>query len=240
MSMRKVIGSALRFVLVFALIASVMLSVVSCGDPDRDYYTASGWNADLDEFNESYVPYYTSLVGKLQREYGLTSAERYVDVFDDNAKVYLYDTDFTICVYFGHTADFGECVMQLFYYGENEGDLESYTAQKKIVELAAEIVHTVCYDTRKNENANYFEKLFGDAKLIEEKEEENKEENTEKPHATYYIFNGAMLEGLGYDVTLKFESDPYFYMMKKDAAMSEETIPANSYLFYGLLKPIEK
>ena len=247
MKAKSFFRSALRFVLCFAVLASICLSAVGCGNATDEYIAATGWNMDNETFMEEYVPEFNSFIGRLHGKKVPTS-QRTVDYFSDNAKFYLYNEEFTLMIYVGNFETFGECIVQLLYYGSEEGDLLDFEKQRSYVELAATILHEFCYDTEKEVNPLFFEKLFDDCLKIKEEEESKKdeedkdsedgeEEEKETPNASHHVFDDDnMLDNLGYEVMLEYESDPYFYMMKGEAAVIEDTIPANSFMFYGLLK----
>jgi hypothetical protein len=247
----KKMRSALAFLLIIVILCSTALSFTGCASADAEYIKSTGWDVDMDTFHHRYVTEYTDMFGDMQRKYSLNGAERYVDVFEDNAKMYMYASNFTLCLYIGNLINRGELIIQLYYYGEYKEDLQNYEAQKTLLALVSEIIDTIGFDTELDENPDMFLNLYNEAREIEaqlkaEKEEskgEGGEEDTdesddEKPTATHYVFNEGELSELGYTVTLGYMSDPYFYLMRKEGALDDEEIPVNFYMFYGLMKTL--
>lgn len=243
----KKMRSALAFLLITVILCSSAFTLTGCESADSVYIKSAGWDVDMDTFHDVYVTRYTDMLGDMQRKYSLNGAERYVDVFEDNAKMYMYASNFTLCLYIGNLINRGELIIQLYYYGEYKEDLQNYEAQKTLLALVSEIIDTIGFDTELDENPDMFLNLYNEAREIEaelkaEKEESGKteedDEDDEKPTATHFVFNEGELEDLGYTVTLGYMSDPYFYMMRKEAATEDKEIPVNFYMFYGLMKTL--
>ena len=154
-------NSALSFVLALVILVSSVFTFTGCTDASEDYYAPIGWDVTTEVFENNYIPYYDKAI-KLEKISRNMECEHYFDVSDDIMRVFLFNESFTICFYFGNGQNYGEFILQLFYFGdtENPDSVNDYAAQKDLVDFAYSAIKAFGYRNMLDENPDTFKVLF--------------------------------------------------------------------------------
>jgi hypothetical protein len=104
---------------------------------------------------------------------------------------------------FGARADstYAKYKASLYYYGENESDVDDYDKQKNLVDFLSEITHYFGYDTGAPENK--FEQFY------------NSCIDNEKTNEYQLIHQDDLIGDVSYSVILKSDKFSYYYKMEK-------------------------
>ena len=119
------------------------LSAVSCGD--LTYYKDAQWDCPQEEF---YDRYHEPVEAKIMQVIEASGVEvkHFVEAVDDDAFRFVFQNDTFVClIYFYCEELWGHCNVNMYFYGEDEGQLRDYDAQKKYLDLVNEVTHLIAY-----------------------------------------------------------------------------------------------
>ena len=200
------------------LIAAVLVLLEVTYD---DYYKGAEWDCKPEDFREMYLGIIENKIVELQTKHNI-ECKKYINPdYDTMIEYYLYDDTFTICLMFGARANstYAKYKASLYYYGENESDLDDYDKQKNLVDFLSEITHYFGYDTGATENK--FEQFY------------NSCIDNEKTNEYQLIHQDDLIGDVRYSVILKSDKFSYYYKIEKN---DEIGTLANVYSFEGLMK----
>lgn len=218
--------------LVLVMAAPLILLPLLSGDEEA-YCEASGWNCTNEEFENSYMPFYLSRIDELQEEYNIV-CEKKIERTSSKDQIYfvlyLYNDYFTMKLLLAnrHYGSHGDYMLELYYYGEDKETLIDYEKQKNLVSFVNDLTHEFCFDTKKEEHENHFERLY--LECIEA--------GVDNGMGASYEYHFDHIVGyIGYKVFVNSEDGMarYRYKLQKN---ENADIFANGFCFNGLLKPI--
>lgn len=197
-----------------ALLLAILIfafSAISCGD--LTYYKDAGWNGPREEFHQKYHEPISAKIQAVAQKYELDLRWRSRCIEDDGFSITMYDDAFECRLDFISEQLWATYTAQMWFFGDDEGSLGNYSAQKKYVDYTNEIVQLFAYGV--DNTVNIFETSYNECV------ENGKTSYSKRIHSD------SMLGELRYGVSM-YNSEYIGYHPKKEAK-------CNAYYFKGLL-----
>ena len=211
-------------------LAFLLLLFLLFGPTDK-YAENSGWSCSNEEFVDVYCEEYMKLIDTLKQKYNIVCEEELRESRDRDGvfkgfHIILYDDVFTIWIAFTNQNSYGYYHATLYYFGNDEAPFSDYESQRRYVEFINDLTHSVAYDTKQEECANHFEKMFF----------ENLQITDGKPVSSYHYHFDDLVGYVGYLVNNDTHVDGSVYKMQGNPDID---YPCSKFEFEGILKPIE-
>ena len=220
--------SSILFYLSLPLVVLLLLFLVM--GPTDKYAENSGWSCSNEEFVDVYCEEYMTLIDTLKQKYNIVCEEERREIRNRDGElegysITLYNDVFSIWIVFSSLTSYGNYHATLYYFGNDEAPFSDYESQRRYVEFINELTHSVAYDTKQEECANHFEKMFFDNLQIVDG----------KPVSSYYYHFDDLVGYVGYHVN----NDTYVSVYYKIQGNPDIDYPCSKFEFEGILKPIE-
>ena len=220
--------SSILFYLSLPLVVLLLLFLVM--GPTDKYAENSGWSCSNEEFVDVYCEEYMTLIDTLKQKYNIVCEEKLKEMRDRDGELSgyilkLYDDVFTFSILFDNRNYCGKYGATLYYFGNEESPFSDYESQRRYVEFLNELTHSVAYDTKQEECANHFEKMFF----------ENLQITDGHSASNYYYHFDDLVGSVGYVVV----NDTFVDGSNKMQGDPDIDYQCSIFEFEGILKPIE-
>ena len=211
-------------------LALLILAIFIIFYENDEYEKATGWSCSNEEFADVYYAEYLAIVDTLWQKYGITCEKEIEEWHGENGALDGFTIEFhndvaMVSITFNNHNSYGTFRIRLNYFGNDEAPFSDYESQRIYVEFINELTHSVAYDTRQEECANHFEKMFF----------ENLQITDGHPASNYYYHFDDLVGSVGYVVV----NDTFVDGSNKMQGDPDIDYPCSIFEFEGLLKPIE-
>lgn len=192
--------------------------------PRWNYYKEPGWNCDNEMFMGEYKDKYYAKICELKQKYNIECyeyVETEIEESNSTIRYFLYCESYTFKLNISSGAEYGECELILYYYGEEDKAI-NYSNCENLVDFLNEFTNYVAYDTIKEYNC--FEKLYY----------LNIQNNSDCESEWIYFDN--MVGNVSYIFTPQHTAGGYWYMLGKDSTVQKTCY---KFMFEGITIPLE-
>ena len=211
---------AIILTIIAVCLALLILAIFIIFYENDEYEKATCWSCSNEEFADVYYAEYLAIVDTLWQKYGITCEKEIEERHGENGALDGFTIEFhndvaMVSITFNNHNSYGTFRIRLYYFGNDEAPFSDYESQRIYVEFINELTHSVAYDTRQEECANHFEKLFFD----------NAQKGDDRHGSSYDYHFDEYIGYVGYTVI-----NNYYY--------TDPDIPCNEFIFNGALKPL--
>lgn len=209
------------------------LFLLACYE-DTSYYRNSGWDCTAEQFEERYFDLFAFKIDELKSKHNIECTQINEVRSDSLIVITLYNDEFTCyfrfgCVNFvatdlknfGQEDGYGGFDVELYFYGSDENDLYSYSAQEKYVNFLNDVTCAFAFDIEYDLETNIYYDTY--SYCID---------NNQLAHNNL-IHSDSLVDELSYGVRLKYEGASSDYKLEGN---EELAIKCNMYYYKGLLR----